>query len=223
MSFRRKRREEAITTFSATPWAVILQAKNGNGTERRPAMETLFRLYWKPAYVYIRKSGYDVADAEDLTQEFFTRFLEKDFLRSVSPERGRFRSFLLVSIRHFLANMHDYRSAKKRGGGAVIRGIEAEGDVAAAEGDPEKAFLDQWVLDVMTRALGELRREVPPADFELLQGRVPPDLSPSDAKNRLFRIRQRLRWLICREILPSVRDVREAEAEIRELMANYRR
>src|ERR1700751_2909207 len=105
--------------FATTHWTVVLTACEPNTPQANQALETLCRSYWYPLYAYIRRRGYDAVEAEDLTQAFFTHLLEKHALGSVSPERGRFRTFLLTSCQHFLANEHQRAGALKRGGGRV--------------------------------------------------------------------------------------------------------
>ena len=103
--------------FETTRWSMILAARDGQSSESRQALEQLCQMYWFPVYSYICRRGNRIEQAQDLTQEFFTRFLEKQFLRKVEQERGRFRSFLLASVSNFLADEWDKREALKRGGG----------------------------------------------------------------------------------------------------------
>lgn len=113
--------------FATTQWSVVLQARNPGAPEAAHAMERLCQLYWYPLYTYVRRCGHGAHDAKDLTQEFFARLIEKNFLQSVDQERGRFRSFLLAAIKHFLAN--EWRKAKrlKRGGGDVPLPLDGPG------------------------------------------------------------------------------------------------
>src|SRR3954454_16908341 len=103
--------------FQSTRWSVVLQARDGDERVARDALEALCRAYWQPLYAFVRRRGHDPDEAADLVQSYFARFLEKDFLHSVHREGGLFRSFLLVSLKHFLLNEWDRTRAQKRGGG----------------------------------------------------------------------------------------------------------
>ena len=117
--------------FDTTSWSVILKATVGGSAEARQAMATLCETYWPPVYAFIRRKGHSSADAEDLTQGYFSRFLEKAYVKDFRPEAGRFRTFLCASVQHFLANEMDRERAKKRGGGRALLTLDAE---AAEEG-----------------------------------------------------------------------------------------
>jgi len=110
--------------FQPTLWTMILRARDPGSPERRQALDQLIQAYWKPVYFFIRRKGRDVETAKDLTQSFFTAFVEKDFLKNVSPEKGRFRSFVLASLTYFLSDEYDRSRALKRGGGFHF--VEAE-------------------------------------------------------------------------------------------------
>ena len=99
--------------FATTHWSVVLAAKQGESSEAVTALEKLCRAYWPPLYAYIRRDGYDVPDAQDLTQQFFARLLEKNFLEHLHHQRGKFRSFLLTFLKHFLSDERD-KAAKPR-------------------------------------------------------------------------------------------------------------
>jgi DNA-directed RNA polymerase specialized sigma24 family protein len=103
--------------FATTHWSLIVAAREGEATQAQEALAALCRAYWYPLYGYIRHQGHAADRAQDLTQEFFARLLEKDFLAAVDREKGKFRSFLLAACKHFLANEHDRECARKRGGG----------------------------------------------------------------------------------------------------------
>src|SRR5437588_508795 len=143
--------------FGTTRWSVVLQAKGVRGNQaakaqedRREALGKLIETYWRPLYFFIRRKGYTAVEAEDLAQSFFTTFLEKDFLKSVERGRGRFRSFLLVALDHFLANEYDKARALKRGGAHSIISLDfadAERRYAAepATNDtPERLYMRKW-------------------------------------------------------------------------------
>src|SRR5512143_869542 len=112
--------------FATTHWSVVLAAANQDTPEAAAALESLCRTYWYPLYAYVRREGYSPADAQDLTQEFFARLLARNSFAGVAPERGKFRSFLLVVLRHFLSDQRDRASAAKRGGGQEVLSLDAE-------------------------------------------------------------------------------------------------
>src|SRR5260370_35385137 len=149
--------------FATTHWSMVVAAGDPESPQARDALPTLCATYWYPLYAYARRLGHEAHQAQDLTQEFFTRFLEKDYLKSVDPERGKFRTFLLVSFRHFLANEYDRANAQKRGGGRNTLSL----DLDAAEWrtrlrpshglTPEKLFERRWALTILAQTLARLR------------------------------------------------------------------
>jgi DNA-directed RNA polymerase specialized sigma24 family protein len=202
--------------FKSTLWTEVLTAKNPDSPERRQALERLIQDYWKPAYHFIRSRGHDVESAKDLTQGFFSTFLEPDFLKNVAPERGRFRSFILAALSHYLSNEYDRRRALKRGGGFNF--VEAEAELPAPGPSPEQAYFNSWASEVLERSVAALKAEASPEDFALLSGAAPEGMADHEQKNRRHRLRKRLRELIRAEILPTVQDEREADAELREIL-----
>lgn len=111
--------------FQTTRWTVVLSARDDRDLAGREAMEALCRAYWYPLYAYVRRSGHSAEDAQDLTQSFFEQLLEKDFLRLVTPEKGHFRTFLVVALKRFLVGEWRKKQAVKRGGGAILLPIQA--------------------------------------------------------------------------------------------------
>jgi len=204
--------------FQSTLWTVILRALNPDSPERRQALDQLIQAYWKPVYFFIRRRGKDVETAKDLTQSFFTAFVEKDFLKNVSPEKGRFRSFVLASLSYFLSDEYDRSRAQKRGG--CFRFVEAEEELESAEATPEQAFVRKWAMEVLAKAMVRLKEEVGPEDLALLRGEKPPGMSVSDVKNRRHRVRQRLRELLREIIRPSVELESDVEPEIQALLSD---
>ena len=150
---------------ATTQWSQGLAARDGSDTEARRALESLCQTYWPPLYAYIRHQGYEPDEAGDLTQAYFTEFLEKDFLTDVDPEKGRFRSFLLTSLRHFLSHERIRSRALKRGGGTPTLSLNT--DVAeerymqepATGLSPEEVFERRWALTVLGKALASLRHQ----------------------------------------------------------------
>src|SRR3954467_7259835 len=120
------RRAHPAAAFATTHWSVVLKAARKSSPEADDALESLCRTYWYPLYAFVRRAGHSPHDAQDFTQAFFARFLEKNFLGDVRRERGKFRSFLLASLKHFLANEWDRAQAQKRGGGATFIAIDQE-------------------------------------------------------------------------------------------------
>ena len=151
--------------FSTTHWSLVLSAGDVADPEARDALGALCHAYWYPVYAYVRRRGYSVEDARDLTQSFFARLLEKNDLQAADPARGRFRSFLLAAVRHFLANQRDWHHAHKRGGGQATLPLEiASGEERYAKEppdqlDPEKIFERRWAMEVLEGALERLRAE----------------------------------------------------------------
>jgi RNA polymerase sigma-70 factor (ECF subfamily) len=229
--------------FASTLWSVILRARDRPSPEADEALAALCRTYWYPLYVYLRKQVGSAAEAEDLTQEFFTRFLEKDFLAAVGPEKGKFRAFLLACCKHFLANRRDYQRALKRGGGQTIISIDrtaAEQRYRLEPADtltPERLFQRRWALTLLDQVLDRLQGEFEKAGkgplYEHLKGALlgehaalsypeigkAVNLSEAAVKKAAQRLRQRYRELL-REHLAALVDSPEAvEEEVRELFA----
>ena len=152
--------------FATTHWSVVLQAGQPGAPGYQQALETLCRGYWFPLYAYLRRHGYDSHQAEDYTQAFFCRVLEKQVLRSADSKRGRFRSFLLATLKNFLADERDRARAQKRGGGRKLLSIdfnEAENQYALEPADrlsPEKLFDKSWALTVLERTMACLKTEL---------------------------------------------------------------
>jgi RNA polymerase sigma-70 factor (ECF subfamily) len=148
--------------FETTHWSVVLAARDGDGSRARAALSELCAAYWQPLYAFVRRLGHSADDAADLTQAYFVRFLEKEYLDDVAPERGRFRAFLLASMRHFVANEWDRRKARRRAGDLEALSLDflvAEERFAAEERrerTPEAEFEHRWAHAVVARALATL-------------------------------------------------------------------
>jgi len=151
--------------FQDTHWSLVLAARAGDSVHANAALESLCRGYWYPLYAYVRRCGEMPAEAQDLTQSFFAQFLERDSLRTVSRERGRFRWFLLASLKHFLANKWERNRAQKRGGGRTLIALDAldpEERYALEPVDrlsPDKAYDRFWALNLLEQARTRLREE----------------------------------------------------------------
>src|SRR5258705_8960183 len=151
--------------FATTHWSVVLLAAQNSVPEASEALEKLCASYWYPLYAYVRRTGRNVEDAQDLTQEFFARLLEKQYLGLATPERGRFRTFLLSSLKNFLANDWKRSQRQKRGGGITLVPIDAAcgENLYATEPvdplDPEILYERRWASTLLERALQRLRQE----------------------------------------------------------------
>jgi RNA polymerase sigma-70 factor (ECF subfamily) len=227
--------------FATTHWSVVRNAREGDSAEAREALEQLCQTYWYPLYAFVRRQGHGPHDAQDLTQEFFAHLLEKDGLAAVDRGKGKFRSFLLAALKHFLANEWDRRTAQKRGGVHAHLSIDA----AAAESrydlepadvqDAEKVFERRWALTLLDRVLDRLKAEfsangraehfeelkvVLTADkravpYATLAGRL--GMSEGAVKVAVHRLRQRYREVLRSEIAHTVSDPLEVDDELRHL------
>jgi RNA polymerase sigma-70 factor (ECF subfamily) len=198
-------------------------------------------VYWYPLYAYVRRWGYDADQAQDLTQEFFVRLLEKHYLRAADPTRGRFRSFLLASLKHFLSNERDRAGAVKRGGRTTVLPLEfenAEGRYSREPPDadtPETIYERRWALTLLERTLARLRREFDAAGkqtlFARLEGHLTGEqetlpyadlgaelgMSEGAIKVTVHRLRRRFGALLREEISETVSEPSQVDDEIREL------
>src|SRR5579863_6302547 len=151
--------------FLPTQWSLVLRAGKDKSPEAARALEALCRSYWPPLYAYARREGLNAQDAQDATQEFIGNLLRREDLASVSPAKGRFRSFLLAALRNFLVSRRRGQRALKRGGGAEFIELDAGEAEALCRPEltdqlsPDKAFDRRWALTVMARALDRLREE----------------------------------------------------------------
>jgi RNA polymerase sigma factor (sigma-70 family) len=233
--------------FPTTRITLIHAAQGVSGVEAHQALSKLCSAYWYPVYAYVRRLGHSHEEAEDLTQGFFMRILDKHSLRNFDRERGRFRSFLLGALKHFIANERDAARAQKRGGGRahipldeVLHAgnrydLEPRSDLS-----PDRIFERQWALTVLTRAQEAMRAEAirqgKDAQFERLKGllvgeetdlgyrALATELHTTEGalKVAVHRLRQRFRDVLREEISHTVADPQQVGAELRELMAAIR-
>jgi RNA polymerase sigma-70 factor (ECF subfamily) len=151
--------------FATTHWSVVLASADAQSPQAKKALETLCRAYWYPLYAYVRRKGYQPDDARDLTQEFFARLLARNYLSVADRNRGKFRSFLLASLEHFLAREWTKGHAQKRGGGQAVLsldGADAENRYLlepSHELTPVKIFDRRWATTLLDQAMSQLRRE----------------------------------------------------------------
>jgi RNA polymerase sigma factor (sigma-70 family) len=227
--------------FPTTRWTLVIAAGGQQQKEARSALVSLCENYWYPLYAYLRRRGYPADEAQDLTQEFFIRVLEGRYLDRADREKGRFRSFLLTSLKFFVADEEDRRRAHKRGGGMLLplelsSGEERYEREPGHDETPERIFERRWALSVLERVVEKLRKEFTlhgrPEHFERLKVFL---LGQSDApyaalaremntsegalKVAIHRIRKRYRELFRLEIADTVADPAEVESELRFLAA----
>jgi RNA polymerase sigma factor (sigma-70 family) len=152
------------TSFPTTHWSIVVCARAGSESQAHTALEALCRNYWYPLYSYARRQGRSHHEAEDCTQEFLARLLANDAVAQARPERGRFRTFLLTALRNFLIHDWERAQAAKRGGGKTPLSLDfedAEQTFRHQPADPgltpEQAFDRTWVLEMVERAMGEIR------------------------------------------------------------------
>src|SRR4051812_14367363 len=199
--------------FQSTLWEVVRGAQAGTPQ----AVDRLAGDYWKPVYFFIRRKGNDVELAKDLTQSFLGHLLEKELLGRVDPSKGKFRSFIMATLGNFLNNERRTARALKRGG--AFNFVDAEEDLRASDESPEKAFFKGWALTILEQAMAKLRESVPAEDLALLEGKAPAEMTPSEKKNRLFRVRGRLQHLLRETVRAAVDRDGEVDSELREIFA----
>jgi RNA polymerase sigma-70 factor (ECF subfamily) len=233
----------AAGRFATTHWSLIVAAREGSASQARAALAALCTAYWYPLYAFIRRQGHSGDQAQDLTQGFFARLLERDFLAVVDRDKGRFRSFLLAACKHFLANEHDRARAKKRGSGQEHLSLDfrdAEGRYTlepAHNLTAERLFDRQWALTLLDQVLVRLREEFTKAGkatlFERVKGflmgeksatpyaQLATELAMTEGalKVAVHRLRRRYRELLQEEIGRTVRDPAEIKDEIADLFA----
>lgn len=228
--------------FETTRWSAVLAAQDSSTAVVREALATLCETYWGPLYGFVRRQGHGVEEAEDLTQGYFALLLEKDYLQGVDASKGRLRSFLLVSVKHFLANEWDKKRALKRGGDLQKVPLDRESaesrfrEHAADELTPEEVFERHWALTVLELALAELEREAETAGKKRKFERLKPylvggepsvpykevgnelQMSPGAVKTAVYRMRQRFGHLLRNEIAETLASGADVEAELRHLL-----
>lgn len=227
--------------FETTHWSVVLRARDLDSPQSQQALERLCQVYWRPLYFYIRLNGYGVEDAQDLTQEFFCKFLEKKWVSHLTHQNGKFRSFMLTFLKHFLSDQRARDHAQKRGGGKQIISLdqmqeeECESTVPDGTITPEEAFDKRWAMASLQKALANLRREYETADKLQLYEKIK-DCNPgtrggqyaaiasklgmteSAITSAVRRMRERYGQLIREEIANTVQNPSQIDEEIRYLM-----
>jgi len=229
--------------FATTRWSVVLSAGRDSSPDSQRALGSLCETYWFPLYAYVRRRVPDVNEAQDLTQYFFVQLLEKDYIGSATPERGRFRAFLLTALKHFLSKEWAKAKAQKRGGGRTPISLDFESADSslriepAAGVTPEQIYDRQWAIallqQVMDRLADEFERAGKGSRFEELKAFLVGDhagttysdvaerlnITEAAAKKAASRMRRRYRELLREEIAHTVSRPDEIEDELRNLFA----
>ena len=233
------------SSFDTTHWSVVLAAGRESSSNQKAALTELCQLYWYPLYAFARRKVGDAHKAQDLTQAFFAKLLEKNYVASADPERGKFRSFLLTALKGFMANEWDKERAIKRGGGHRIMSIDIEDGEKRYALEPvenvtaEKIYQRTWVMTLLDRVLKQLQDEFArdgKADlFDALKSRITPG-NQSDSFEEIsetlgmtvgatrvaaHRLRSRYRQLLREAIAQTVVDENEVDDEIRNLFAAF--
>jgi RNA polymerase sigma-70 factor (ECF subfamily) len=229
--------------FPRTRWSLVLAASRRHSPESAAALETICRAYWHPLYAYARHCGHPPHDAQDLTQEFFAQLLEKHWLETADPEKGRLRTFLIVALKNFMSKQWRRQSAQKRGGGRASVQMDTEfaesryAVDASAKRDPDEVFDRQWALTLLELTLKRLRAEFAAAgkagDFDLLKGCLMAEHGAIDyravarqlginagaARVAVHRLRRRFREFYREEIAKTLAEGADLDGELRHLAA----
>ena len=225
--------------FATTHWSVVVTAGKGSDVAARQALATLCEDYWYPLYAYTRRRGYQPAEAQDLTQGFFLHLLEKDTLQAAAQTRGRFRSFLLSSLHHYISNQWRHDQAQKRGGGCRVFSLDLEDgerryDLEPAdEMTPEKIYERRWAMTLLNKAVETLRDRYARSDKLPIFDALKAYLGGQDStipyrdlamqlgttegaiKVAVHRLRRRCRECLRCTIAETVADEREIDEELR--------
>jgi RNA polymerase sigma factor (sigma-70 family) len=227
--------------FATTHWSVVLAAARNDCQKASAALEQLCRTYWYPLYSYVRRRGCSPEDAQDLTQEFFARFLEKNSLSHARSERGRFRNFLLTSLQNFLTHEWERGQAQKRGGGRrLLPWDELTPEIrytaeANSEAAPDRAFEERWAATLFQQALTRLRQEFVATgkgnqfdelkvylstepvdgDYDVIAMRL--NMTRKSVPVAVHRLRKRYGEMVREEVANTVSSPAEIEAEMRHL------
>ena len=235
-----------MSAFTTTQWTVVLAAGQAGAPGASDALARLCEAYWYPLYAHCRRLGHGPEDAQDLTQEFFRRLIEQEWLAGVAREKGRFRSFLLAALQHFLANERERGRAQKRGGDAIITHLDATSAETRYQREPadaataDRLFDRQWAVTLLDRVLDRLRAEQASAgklaQFDALKSALLGDkaaggyaelgatlgLSEGAVKVAVHRLRQRYRELLREEVAATVASSADVEDELQSLFAALR-
>ncbi len=229
--------------FTTTHWSVVLSAGQARSADAEAALERLCRTYWYPLYAFVRRQGQSPEDAQDLVQGFFAKVLEKNYLGAADPQKGRFRSFLLLALKRFMANEWDRARRQKRGGGREVISLDAEDtEVRYRSGpldelSPERVYDREWARTLLEQVLDQLEAEWLQAGnarifnevkvfltgekSERPYAEIARELGVTDGTLRgtVFRLRQRYREVLRRQIADTLETPDAVEDEIRQLFA----
>jgi RNA polymerase sigma-70 factor (ECF subfamily) len=231
---------ERHAEFPATKWSVIQRAGGASSLASRAALEDLCRTYWPPLYAFLRRAGHDPHEAQDLVQGYLARLLERDDLATVSPQKGRFRTYLLAGLRNYLVSEARREGAQKRGGGSTIVSLDLEEAscqlLLASSDTPDLAFDRRWAEMILDRSLDALRQEhlargkaqlyetLKPSlagdvaeDYAALGRRL--GMTPGAVAVAVHRLRLRLRELVRAEVAQTVGSAADLDEEMRSLLA----
>jgi RNA polymerase sigma-70 factor (ECF subfamily) len=232
-----------VQIFPSTHWSVVLAANADNSTHADAALEQLCRTYWYPLYVFVRRRGHSPEDAQDLTQQFFALFLRKEYFRLADRAKGRFRTFLLHALEHFLINEWKRTQRTKRGGGITPLSLEVEqaehryANEPATTLTPERAYERQWAATLLERVLSTLRQDYAvngnsrlfaelaellwgkdgSTTFSEIGGRL--GITEGAARGAMHRLRTRYREQLRYEVAQTVNEPGEVDEELRYLIS----
>jgi len=235
----------AADVFATTHWTVVLAAGRRSTPQADVALEALCRTYWYPLYVYVRRHTATREDAEDLTQSFFARFLEKNYLEGLSSDKGKFRAFLLAALKHFLANEWDRANRQKRGSGVALFSLDWQSADTRYQIDPadnlspDKLYDRAWAVTLLERVITRLRQERDAGGkgrlFEQLkpflmigknampyaQAAATLGLTEGAVRVGVHRLRRRYRELLREEIAQTLADPAQAGEEMQALFSAF--
>lgn len=229
--------------FLTTRWSIVLSARDHSSKSSAMALESLCQAYWYPLYVFVRRQGHPAHDAQDLTQEFFARLLEKDYLRSVEREKGRFRTFLIMALKRFLLNEWDKKNTRKRGGAFIHLSLDA--DLAESRYANElsetlpadQVYERRWALTLLDQAMARLRADYAgngrETEYDYLKRFLTCDrgdisyrdiaeglgMTEGAARVAMHRLRKRFREVFRDEIADTVSATDEVDDEVRYVVA----
>ena len=231
-----------MSNFETTQWSVVLAAGDTDSPGSREALEALCETYWYPLYAYVRRRGQSEENARDLTQGFFAKLLEKNWVAAADRERGKFRTFMLTALKHYMADEWDRQRAQKRGGGNLPISLDFD---TAEDGyklelpddrTPEDVFEDSWARTLMDRARQRLRGDmlVPGKEqrFELIEGVIAGErqdssyreiagileMSEAAVKVAVYRMRRRFGEILRAEVADTVSDAADVDVEVKHIL-----
>ena len=231
-----------MSNFETTQWSVVLAAGDADGPGSREALEALCETYWYPLYAYVRRRGQSEENARDLTQGFFAKLLEKNWVAAADRERGKFRTFMLTALKHYMADEWDRQRAQKRGGGNLPISLDFD---TAEDGyklelpddrTPEDVFEESWARTLMDRARQRLRGDmlVPGKEqrFELIEGVITGEredssyreiagileMSEAAVKVAVYRMRRRFGEILRAEVADTVSDAADVDVEVKHIL-----